>query len=173
MQKIQHNSEEIYIKSAQVLNENDEIENAEIADEDIVICEFQKADGSWTITNQLGEVCIQCRKVGNLLICSACKSVKYCGVDCQRIHNKHHKEVCNKIKATLKVSSSGRQGLTGLQNLGNTCFMNSGLQCVSHTTPLTDYFLSDSYVPDLNYNNPLATKGAVLAQAYAELIKEL
>ena len=36
-------------------------------------------------------------------------------------------------------------GLTGLKNLGNTCYMNSVLQCMSATTPLARYFLSTSF----------------------------
>lgn len=36
-------------------------------------------------------------------------------------------------------------GMTGLKNLGNTCYMNSILQCMSATTPLARYFLSNNY----------------------------
>ena len=41
-------------------------------------------------------------------------------------------------------------GLTGLVNLGNTCFMNSAIQCLSHTTELTQYFLTKAYKSNIN-----------------------
>ncbi|XP_063833875.1 ubiquitin carboxyl-terminal hydrolase 33-like [Ostrinia nubilalis] len=33
------------------------------------------------------------------------------------------------------------RGLVGLQNMGNTCYMNAALQALSNTAPLTSYFL--------------------------------
>jgi ubiquitin C-terminal hydrolase len=63
-------------------------------------------------------------------------------------------------------------GLNGLQNLGNTCFMNSSIQCLSNIRELTQHMISNKFIEDINTDNPLGTQGK-LASSYAELLKEI
>jgi ubiquitin carboxyl-terminal hydrolase 8 len=64
--------------------------------------------------------------------------------------------------------------LIGLNNIGATCYMNSTLQCLSQTLPLTQFFLGQNnqkyFNNNINFNNDMNKK---LTLAYLKLIKEL
>ena len=59
--------------------------------------------------------CANCGKHGSdavkLRNCTACRLVKYCGIDCQKAHRKQHKRACNQRAAELRDEQLYSQGL--------------------------------------------------------------
>ena len=57
----------------------------------------------------------------------------------------------------------------GLANIGNTCYLNSGLQLLINIIPLRIYFLGKFYEKDINKENVLSSFGEI-AQEFAKLL---
>ncbi|GMH95362.1 hypothetical protein TrST_g10740 [Triparma strigata] len=99
--------------------------------------------------------------------CSKCKSVHYCSKKCQEFHwtHYHEQECCVPASSQQPV----RPHKPGLTNLGNSCYMNSALQCVMHSQEVRRVFLSGDWQGYVNKDNWEST-GGKLAGAFSRLI---
>ena len=81
------------------------------------------------------------------------------------------RRVMNVSKINDYLQSDSTRGRVGSRNLGNTCFMNSSIACLSNCTELTYYFLKGDYLKDINEENSLGMRGK-LAKEWGNLMKQ-
>ena len=129
-------------------------------------------------------------------ICQLCSIYLFCSKEClDNVNNKENNKIKDhkklhdflselklkpfKINEFLPINfynemyapenKNKSKGVVGLFNLGNTCYMNCSLQCLSNTKDLTKYFLNYKFQNEINLQTTFGSNG-VLVKAYSDLI---
>ena len=131
-------------------------------------------------------------------ICKICSMYLYCSKKCLETeknkdkenikivnHSNIHKMLSELIRRPFNIKNflsesfyekvytmenkDKSKGLVGLFNLGNTCYMNCSLQCLSNTKDLTKYFMCNYYQNELNLQTNIGSNG-VLVKSYSDLL---
>ena len=156
--EVQHNDENLYIKS--IKNKN----NCSICQKTI---DYTKEEA---------------------YKCNICHFSLFCSEECAKKDKKHlefDELLCAQflteefdLKIFLqknlkdKLDDDFNKGIVGLDNLGNTCYLNSTIQCLSNTYDLTKYFILKYFQNDINRGNKLGSNGSI-ANAYYDLINKM
>ena len=135
--------------------------------------------------------CSSCNKetqLNNKFECDKCNMSFYCCFDCSindnhiKLHENLNKMLYNfdlnefldgDLKSIFKDYKNINKGKVGLYNLGNTCYMNSALQCLSNTKDLRKYFIKKLDESILNFDNRINTAEGLIVNEFSKLIKHM
>ena len=118
-------------------------------------------------------------------ICGKCNISFLCSEKCykkSKIHTDFHNYFFPLLKPhfNLKIlyqknmifNDNSRKGNVVLNNLGNTCYLNSTIHCLSNTIDLSKYFIFDIHKDEQNFIKYNSSSGNIIEE-YALLIKQL
>ena len=137
------------------------------------------------IKYKLCEPCgyMSCTNRGLFTIFCKCGDKVYCSYKCKNEDRDYHEEECQYLLFDYFIDSvsenidnqimeSSSIGIKGIRNIGNTCYMNTAIQCLSNCAELRNYFLFGNPHKDINKDNILGYKG-LMAYAFEYIIRKL
>lgn len=138
-----------------------------VVDNQKVLVEIQQADGSWPrsqlhtrLLDQEAQSNVANTATGNTASSSSKKDINN--------NNSTHSST-HSVSTHLQPLNDG---LVGLDNLGNTCYLNASIQALVHSDIFAEYFATNTFLKDLNLENKHGYKGR-LALVFGKVTHEL
>ncbi|CAI6337619.1 unnamed protein product [Periconia digitata] len=146
-------------KANEAFNDELDLSGAGLAEDQVLVLEEQNASGEY-ITDTLPKATAKSSTLETKPATKGTKSATTSG---------RNTPAPSGAMTRGRTRNGKTRGTAGLTNLGNTCYMNSALQCIRSVEELAVFFLSGKYKKEINSDNPLGHNGNI-AKAYAGLM---